>query len=77
MKKNDRIVTTNPNGGWDVKGGGSRSGAHAPTQKEAIVRGRQIVGNLGGGDLSIQGRDGKVRAKDTIAPGNDPRTTKG
>ncbi|MBC2644768.1 MULTISPECIES: DUF2188 domain-containing protein [unclassified Rhodococcus (in: high G+C Gram-positive bacteria)] len=78
MKKNDRIVAKNPNGGWDVKGGGGkRSGAHAPTQKQAIDRGRQIVGNLGGGDLSIQGRDGKIRAKDTIAPGNDPRKSKG
>ena len=77
MSKNDRIVSPNPSGGWDVRGAGERSSAHAPTQEGAIDRGRKIVNNLGGGELSIQGRDGKIRAKDTIAPGHDSRKSKG
>jgi len=31
-----------------------------------------LLGNQGGGELSIKGRDGRIRSKDTIAPGNDP-----
>jgi ABC-type branched-subunit amino acid transport system ATPase component len=33
--------------------------------------------NAGGGELNIHGRDGQIRAKDTIAPGNDPRNIRG
>ncbi|WP_263055258.1 DUF2188 domain-containing protein [Curtobacterium sp. RIT-PI-V] len=75
---NDRNVVPNPKGGWDVKAAGaSRSSAHADTQAEAIDRGRQIIGNAGGGELNIHGRNGQIRAKDTIAPGNDPRNVRG
>jgi hypothetical protein len=31
-----------------------------------------MLGNQGGGELSTHGRDGKIRSKDTIKPGNDP-----
>jgi hypothetical protein len=31
-----------------------------------------MLQNQGGGELTIIGRDGKIRSKDTIAPGNDP-----
>jgi hypothetical protein len=30
----------------------------------------------GGGELKVMGRDGKIRSKDTIAPGNDPNPPK-
>jgi len=73
----NRNVIPNPNGGWDVRGGGDRASAHTDTQAEAIDRARQIIGNQGGGELSVQNRQGQVRAKDTIAPGNDPRNVKG
>lgn len=75
---NNRNVVPNPNGGWDVTApGASRSSAHTDTQAHAIDRGRQIVGNAGGGELNIHGRDGQIRAKDTIAPGNDPSNIRG
>jgi len=75
---NNRNVVPNPNGGWDVTApGASRSSAHTDTQAQAIDRGRQIVGNAGGGELNIHGRDGQIRAKDTIAPGNDPSNRRG
>jgi hypothetical protein len=36
-----------------------------------------MLGNQGGGELTIMGVDGKIRAKDTVEPGNDPRKIKG
>lgn len=73
----DRIVVPNPEGGWDVKGGGKRASAHTDTQAQAIQRAKEIVRNQGGGEVSISGRDGKIRAKDTVDPGNDPRNIPG
>lgn len=75
---NNRHVVPNQGGGWDVvKPNAQRASSHHDTQSDAINRGRQIVGNAGGGELNIHGRDGAIRAKDTIAPGNDPRNIKG
>lgn len=67
----------NANGGWDVTGGGSRASAHTDTQAEAISRAREIVGNAGGGEVTIHGRDGKIREKDTVPNGTDPRNIPG
>lgn len=70
---NDRHVVPNPDGGWDVRApGASRASSHHDKQDQAIDRGREIVGNAGGGELRIHGRDGQIRDSDTIAPGNDP-----
>lgn len=75
---NRRDISPNPNGGWDVKKpGASRASAHADTQAAGQARARQILENLGGGEMVTKGRDGKIRAKDTIAPGNDPHPPKG
>lgn len=73
----NRNVVPNPEGGWDVTGGGSRASAHTDTQKEAVERAKEIVGNAGGGEVSTHGRDGKVRARDTVRPGNAPRNIPG
>ncbi len=73
MSTNDRHVTPNPGGGWDVVApGASRASAHRDTQAAAIDRGREIVQKAGGGELRIHGRDGRIRDSDTVAPGNDP-----
>lgn len=70
---NRRHVVPNDKGGWDVKKPGSeRSSAHAGTQKAAITRAKEMVGNAGGGEVRIHGRDGRMRNSDTVAPGNDP-----
>lgn len=72
-KPNTRIVSPNLDGGWDVnKPGAKRSSAHLPTQRDADKRAGEILRNVGGGERITQGRDGKIRSKDTIAPGNDP-----
>lgn len=77
-KPNSRAVVPNSGGGWDVeKPGASRASAHYGTQADAIDRARQILGNDGGGELRVHGRDGKIRDSDTIAPGNDPFPPKG
>ena len=70
---NRRHVVKNPNDGWDVTApGGKRPSAHADTQAEAEQIAKRIVGNLGGGEVVIHGRDGKIRDTDTVSPGNDP-----
>jgi hypothetical protein len=73
----NRNVVPNPNGGWDVQGGGSRASAYTDTPAEAIDRARTIINNQGDGELSIHNRKAQVRAKDTIAPGNDSKNVKG
>lgn len=72
MAKNDRFVTKHPDG-WAVKASGAdRASGIYDTQKEAEARAKEIVGNLGGGEVRIQDRHGRWRDSDTVAPGNDP-----
>lgn len=64
--------------GWAAqKAGAGRASSVHRTQTDAIAAARGYLGNQGGGELSIHGRDSKIRAKDTIPNGNDPRNTKG
>lgn len=74
---NKRTVTPNARG-WSVdKPGASRPSSVHGTQQQAIDAARRTLGNSGGGELAIKGRDGAVRAQDTIRPGNDPRGSRG
>ncbi len=76
-KKSDRYVVKNPDGGWDVKAGGAkRASAHKDTQAEAEKRAKEIVENLGGGEVRIQDRKGRFRDSDTVPKGSDPRSSK-
>ena len=71
-KKNDRYVVKHGDQ-WAVKGpGAKRASVITDTQAEAETRAKEIVGNLGGGEVRIQGTNGKWRDSDTVAPGNDP-----
>ena len=75
---NRRIVQPNPEGGWDVTARDAhRASAHTTTQAEAITRAREIVTNLGGGEVEIRGRNGRIRDVDTIAGGHDPYPPRG
>ncbi|MBE7518392.1 MAG: DUF2188 domain-containing protein [Thermoflexaceae bacterium] len=70
---NNRHVVPNPDGGWDVKRpGAQRASSHHETQAGAEHRAKEIVGNLGGGEVVIHDRHGQIRDSDTVAPGNDP-----
>ncbi len=71
--RNERHVVPNSSGGWDVrKPNSQRSSSHHDTQREASNRAGQIVGNTGGGEVVIHGRNGRIRDSDTIPPGHDP-----
>lgn len=63
----DRYVVPNSErGGWDVvKEDHRRASAHEPTQREAIDRAREIVDNLGGGEVRIANRQGRFNDSDT------------
>jgi hypothetical protein len=72
MSSNDRYVVRHPKG-WAVKGAGARRASDVTsTQREAEQRAKDIVQNLGGGEVRIQGRNGRWRDSDTVPPGNDP-----
>lgn len=71
--KNRRHVVPSKDGGWDVRApGAKRVSAHETTQAGAERRAKEIVGNAGGGEVVIHGRNGQVRDSDTVRPGNDP-----
>ena len=72
MARNERHVTKNPDGGWNVVAPGERPSSRHDTQAEAIGRARDVVRISGGGEVVIHGRDGKIRDSDTVAPGRDP-----
>lgn len=76
-KDNDRVVSRRSDGKWQNK----RTGAKRPstvhsTQKDAEDAAEKMLRNSGGGELTTMGKDGKIRSKDTIAPGNDPNPPK-
>jgi Uncharacterized protein conserved in bacteria (DUF2188) len=63
-------IVPNPDKGWNVeREGASRASRHCDTQSEAIDVGRNIA-QRDKTELSIHGRDGKIRQKDSY--GNDP-----
>lgn len=73
MPENNRFVVHNPEGGWDVRApNAERASSHHDTQADAIARAKEIVGNIGGGEVRIQDRHGRFRDADTVPPGNDP-----
>ena len=76
-KDRDRTISRRPDGTWENKRNDARraSSTHR-TQKEAVQEARQMLRNQGGGELTTKGLDGKIRSKDTIAPGNDPNPPK-
>lgn len=75
-KKNDRIVSPHPDGWANKKLGADKPASVHPTQREAERAARETLQRQGGGELITQGRDGQIRSKDTIAPGNDPNPPK-
>jgi hypothetical protein len=70
---NRRVVGPHPDGGWQVKAPkADRASVRTETQGEAIDRAREILQNIGGGELTIQNEKGKIRDSDTVPPGHDP-----
>ena len=72
-KGRDRTISRRPDGTWENKrNDATRASSLHDTQGEAIASGRSMLGNQGGGELTVKGLDGRIRSKDTIPPGNDP-----
>lgn len=77
-KPQDRVVAQRPEGTWaNQRNDAGRASSLHDTQREAIDAARANLRNQGGGEVTIQGRDGQFRAKDTIAPGRDPSSIRG
>lgn len=74
--KNQRQVVKHEKGWAVTKPGSKRASSVHRTQKEAEQQAKKTVSNLGGGEVRIQGRDGKYRDADTVPPGRDPNPPK-
>ncbi len=72
-KGRDRTVYKTDDGEWANKrnDAGKASSLHN-TQRDAERAARDMLRNSGGGELTTKGVDGRIRSKDTIAPGHDP-----
>jgi hypothetical protein len=76
-KGRDRTVSHRPDGTWaNKRNDASRAASVHRTQQEAEDTAKQTLRNQGGGELTTKGVDGKIRSKDTIAPGKDPNPPK-
>jgi hypothetical protein len=72
MGKSDRTISRRPDGSWaNKKDGASRASGIHRTQAEAVEEAREMLRKSGGGELKIKNEQGKIRSKDTIAPGNE------
>ncbi|SKF61497.1 Uncharacterised protein [Mycobacteroides abscessus subsp. abscessus] len=78
MSKDGDYSVVPRDGGWAAVGhGNSRASSLHSTQADAYAAARDYSANRGGGEILIQGRDGQIRDKNTIAPARDPRDVKG
>lgn len=72
-KDTDRTIYRRPSDNkWVDKRNNAERGFTFDTQAAAISSGREKLGNAGGGELTVKGRDGQIRSKDTLGGGNDP-----
>lgn len=77
-KDQDRSVYPKGDGKWgNRRHDATKDSTVHDTQKDAIDAARDMLKKQGGGELNVHGKDGKIRDKDTVAPGNDPRNVKG
>ena len=72
-KGRDRMVYRRPDGTWANQriDAGKASSVH-DAQGDAIRSAKRMLQNQSGGELTTKGLDGRIRSKDTVAPGNDP-----
>ncbi len=76
-KDRDRTVYRRDDGNWaNKRNDTSKASSVHERQSDAIDAARGMLGNQGGGELTVKGVNGRIRSKDTIAPGNDPNPPK-
>lgn len=72
-KGSDRTIFRRPDDNrWVDKRNDASRGFVYDTQAEAIASSREKLMNAGGGELTVKGRDGRIRSKDTLGGANDP-----
>jgi len=72
MPNNDRYVVKHV-AGWAVKKAGTPEPESVHRKQRAAEQAaKRTVGDLGGGEVRIQNRQGRWRDSDTVPPGNDP-----
>ena len=72
-KGRDRTVFRREDGLWaNKRNDADKASSLHKTQGKAGEAAKEMLQNQGGGELIIKGLDGKIRSKDTIAPGHDP-----
>jgi len=71
-KDRDRMVFKRGDQWVNKRNDASKASSLHPTQREAENAARTMLTNQGGGELTTKGLNGRIRSKDTIAPGNDP-----
>ena len=77
MTNKNRTVYRQNDGSWVNKRNDSdKASSLHTTQKDAENAAKEMLKNQGGGELTIQGMNGRFRSKDTIPPGNDPNPPK-
>jgi hypothetical protein len=75
MAAKSHHVVPAPEGGWNIKrGGSSRASAHTETKQQAVDLGREISRHQRT-ELVIHGKDGVIQQKDSH--GHDPRNISG
>lgn len=77
-KDQDRMVSKRSDGKWENRrNDAQRASSLHDTQRAAIDAAKSMLANQQGGEVTIKGVDSKIRAKDTVKPGNDPHPPKG
>lgn len=76
-KSNDRMVYKRGNEWVNKANENDRISSARSTQKEAYDSAKSMLQKSGGGEITIKGKNGLIREKNTIKPGNDPKNIKG
>ena len=71
-KGRDRTVFQRDRVWFNKRNDADKASSRHDTQAQAEAAAKEMLKNQGGGELTVKGTDGKIRSKDTIAPGNDP-----
>lgn len=71
-KSRDRIVYRDKDEWVNKRLDAEKASSRHDTQSAAIKEAQRMLQNQGGGELITKGEDGRIRSKDTVAPGNDP-----
>jgi uncharacterized protein YdaU (DUF1376 family) len=76
-KPRDRTVFQKNDGQWaNKRNDADKASSLHSTQRAAEQAARTMLKNQGGGELTTKGENGRIRSKDTIAPGKDPNPPK-